>query len=116
MASIYLDASFVSACVTDRADPTSIYRRNFSREWWDAQRKHHELFISREVINELSSKLFKRSAEALAWVVDVPRLAINEEVAGVAKLLVTEHVMPGPALGDALHVAISAVHRCEYLL
>src|SRR5437879_529347 len=102
MPKVYLDASFVSACVTDRTDPKSIYRRDTSRQWWDTQRRHHEVFVSQEVILELSSAQFRRSAEALAWVADLPRLLINDEVVGVARVLVKERVMPGPVLGDAV--------------
>jgi hypothetical protein len=29
--SVYLETSFISACVTDRADPASIYRRDTSQ-------------------------------------------------------------------------------------
>lgn len=55
--------------------------------------------------------------DALALVVDCVRLDITEEVRGLAKILVREKVMPGPAEeGDAVHVAAAIVHRCEYLI
>ncbi|HEY8667935.1 MAG TPA: hypothetical protein VIL86_14825 [Tepidisphaeraceae bacterium] len=65
MATVYLDASFISACVTDRTDPKSVTRLQTSREWWDTQRAAHGLFVSQEVIKELSSPLFGRREEAL---------------------------------------------------
>lgn len=50
-------------------------------------------------------------------VADCRRLDITEEVRGLAKILVGEKVMPGPAEeGDAVHVATAIVHRCDYLL
>lgn len=52
MARVYLETSFVSACVTDRDDASSLCRRKASREWWDTQRVYHNLFISAEVIRE----------------------------------------------------------------
>jgi len=113
---VYLDASFVSACVTDRTDPNSLYRREASREWWDAQRAGHEVFVSAKVLAELSQPAFRRATDALKWIEAVPLLDLNDEVAGVASVLVREKVMPAPAIGDAVHVAASAVHRCEYLL
>ena len=58
MATVYLETSFVSACVTNRSDPASIYRRELSVEWWTAQAKRHELFISAEVLAELSQPGF----------------------------------------------------------
>lgn len=58
MASVYLDASFANACVTDRTDARSESRRQTSLEWWEAQRHFHELYVSQEVIRELSSPEF----------------------------------------------------------
>src|SRR5207237_1004395 len=37
MARVYLETSFVSACVTDRKDTGSVYRREKSLEWWGLQ-------------------------------------------------------------------------------
>jgi len=41
----------------------------------------------------------------------------NNEVRDLARLLVQEHVMPGPATrGDAIHVATAVIHRMDYIL
>lgn len=47
MARVYLETSFISACVTDRTDTASLCQRQVSREWWDTQRSAHDLFVSR---------------------------------------------------------------------
>jgi predicted nucleic acid-binding protein len=116
MASVYLDASFISACVTDRTDAKSLSHKDTSREWWESQHLRHELYISQEVIAELSSPAFGRRDESLALVADIPLLAIDDEVTGVAEVLVKEFLMPAPAVGDAIHVASCAVHGIQYLL
>ncbi len=113
---MYLETSFVSACVTTRTDARSGYRRDISREWWDTQRHLHELLISPEVTAELSDPAFPQSTDALAWIREVPVLLINEEIVGLATILVNERVMPAPVAGDAIHVATCCVHRVEYLL
>ena len=94
----------------------SISRRETSREWWDTQRLRHELFISQEVVMELTSPGFGRREEALELVADIPLLEIDEEVAGVAEVFVKEHLMPTPIVGDAVHVATCAVHGVQYLI
>lgn len=116
MSAVYLDASFVSACVTDRTDARSVARREISREWWDTQRSRHTLVISQEVVRELSDPGFGRSAAAIELVSALPLLEIDEEVAGVAEVFVRERLMPAPAVGDAIHVAVCAVHDTNYLL
>jgi hypothetical protein len=116
MASVYLETSLISACVTTRRDPASIYRRETSREWWETQAHRHSLFLSAEVLEELSQPTFPSSREALEWIKDVDLLEVDEEVLGFASILVRERVMPSPVAGDAIHVAVSCVHGIDFLL
>ncbi len=116
MAKIYLETSFVSAGVTDRTDAASVYRREVSREWWEVQRARHEIFVSAEVIAELSLAPPATAAAATDWVREAAVLAIDEETQGIAAVLVREKVMPGPLRGDAVHVATACRHGMEYIL
>ncbi len=116
MARVYLETSFVSACVTDSEDTASAYRREVSNRWWLTQRHRHELVISEEVVVELSQPGFRRSAEALRLVSEVPFLDIDDEAAGVAEVFVRERVMPQPVRGDALHIAVCCVHAVDCVL
>lgn len=113
---VYLETSFISACVTDRPDHASVFRKNVSREWWNTQAKFYKLATSAEVLAELSRPGFRRSREALQLAAPLPLLPINEEVQGLATLLVNERIMPGPVSGDAIHVAAAMVHEVDYLL
>jgi hypothetical protein len=73
--------------------------------------------MSPEVIRELSDETFENREDALLLTLGCGRLDITDEVRGLAKILVREKVMPGPAdTGDALHVAAAVVNQCEYLL
>ncbi|MBI5362769.1 MAG: hypothetical protein HZA53_06290 [Planctomycetes bacterium] len=116
MARIYLETSFVSACVTDRQDVASAYRRDESLQWWRSEAARHALFVSAEVLAELSAPGHRRSLEAVEWIRGIPLLPIGPDEVGLAKLFVNERVMPGPVGGDALHVAVACWHRCEHLL
>ncbi len=117
MARVYLETSFLSACVTDRQDPKSIYRREESRRWWTSQRKLHALFIATEVARELSDPGFRRREEALALTSEADVLELDDLSRGLAKILVREKAMPGPeGAGDAIHVAVATVHQVDVLL
>jgi hypothetical protein len=116
MASVYLETSFVSACVTERTDHASAYRREVSQEWWTTQRPKHELSISEEVLAELSHPGYPGREDALAVIREVPLLPITDEIRGLARLFVNEKVMPGPVVGDAIHVAVATFHALEFLL
>ena len=99
MSAIYLETSFISSYVTDRMDAASVYRRQTAREWWSSQKSRHEVWISEEVLTELSHPSFTRSAAALELTQDVPLLPLTDDVRGLARLLVREKVMPGPVRG-----------------
>jgi len=117
MARVYLETSFFSACVSDRKDTASVYRREQSQQWWTNQRERHQLFISPEVLTELSNPAYSHRDLAMEMTAGVEVLPLSAEVRGLAKILAGEKVMPGPAgSGDAVHVAAAIVHRVEYLL
>lgn len=116
MAKVYLETSFVSACVTTRSDTKSAYRREVSLEWWSTQREQHELYVSDEVIAELSDSRYPQREEALNYIEGIESLEVSEVVVGLAKVLVKEKVMPGPLKGDALHVAVATIYAMEFIV
>src|SRR3990172_5888249 len=117
MARVYLETSFFSMCVTSRTGDLDIGRRASSNLWWQTQAKHHDLFISPEVVRELSAPTFPNRDQALAMLSGLSVLEFTSEVIDVADLLVSEKIMPAPAVeGDALHLAVAIVHRMDYLL
>ena len=117
MARVYLETSFFSACVTSRTGDLDIGRRASSNLWWRSQAKHHDLFISPEVVRELSAPTFPNGDKALTMLSGLTALEFTVEVIELADVLVREKVMPAPALeGDALHLAVAIIHQMEYLL
>ncbi len=117
MASVYLETSFFSACVSARTGAKSLGWRETSNEWWQTQAARHELYVSDEVVAELSDPSFAQGPAALAMLRGLRLLELNAEVRGLAEILVREKVMPRPALsGDALHVAAATVHGMDFLL
>lgn len=116
MARVYLETSFVSACVSDRSDVRSLYRQDASLRWWRLERPKHEVLISDEVVAELSDPRYPKSGEALEFVAGVAVLAVTEPMVAFAEALVNRMVMPKPVGGDALHVAMATLSHCEYVL
>jgi len=119
MARVYLETSFFSQCVTIRKATVDRGRRETSLNWWRTQSKAFELLVSDEVLRELSDPAFPEAVRrpAISMLHGLKVLGLDAEVAGVAELFVHEKVMPGPAVeGDALHLAVSLVHRMDYLL
>lgn len=119
MASVYLETSFFSECVTIRTGPVALGRRATSTTWWGAHARKFELYISNEVVRELVDPGFPEAVRepALAMLGGLNILEITSEVVAFADVLTRERVMPGPAVeGDAMHVAAATIHRIDYLL
>ena len=112
-----METSFFSACVSTRTSPQAIGWRASSLEWWRNERPKHDLFVSGEVIDELSRPTFPKSDEALDMVRGLTLLSITSEVKDLAEVLVKERIMPRPAIsGDAVHVAVATIHQMNYVL
>jgi hypothetical protein len=117
VARIYLETSFFSLCASTRKGAKELGWKASSNEWWENKAQFHKLFISPEVVLELSSPGFQNRLRALSMLENLNILDPNNEVRDLARLLVQEHVMPGPATrGDAIHVATAVIHRMDYIL
>ncbi len=119
MSSVYLETSFFSECCTIRTSEIARGRRATSLNWWDNDARKFDLYISSEVVRELSSAAFPKQvrAPALKMLAGVPQLALSDDVLGVASVLVRERVMPSPAAeGDAMHVAAALVYQMDHLV
>jgi len=113
---VYLETSFVSACVTTRTDPSSLHRRKESLEWWNSERGKYELCVSTEVFAELEAPSYPSRLDAARFIQGILVLDLTPEVLDFARILIEERVMPGPLKGDALHVALATLTRADYLL
>lgn len=94
-------------------------RRASGMDWWRTHARRFDLFISDEVVRELSSPHFPAEVRepALAMLAGLPAIELNAEVIALADVLTRQHVMPGPSVtGDALHLAAATIHRMDYLL
>lgn len=116
MARVYLDTSFVSACVATREDTASVYRRELSRRWLTQDVASHQAFVSLAVLNELSDPAYPTRDAALRIARQFPMLPVTPDASGFAEVLIREFVMPQGQQGDALHVALCCVHRVDILL
>src|SRR3954467_906492 len=93
--SVYLETSFFSECCTIRTTEIARGRRATSLQWWGTHARKFDLYISAEVVRELSSTSFPEAVRtpALSMLRGLPQLALTDDVLGVASILVRERVM-----------------------
>lgn len=115
-ARVYVETTIPSFYFEVRAEPEMVARRDWTREWWDDHRLNYELFTSEAVVDELEKGSFPQKDDALKLLETIPLLDIEEEIAEIVDAYIVHHVMPQDPVGDALHLAIAAHHKCEFLV
>ena len=71
---------------------------------------------SQVVLDELMEGEYPGQHHCLDLVRPLPLLRLTDEILEIAEIYQQERVMPAPPSADALHVAIAAYYRVEYLL
>lgn len=114
--SIYVETSIVSYLTARPSrDLVRAAHQEVTSEWW-AGREAYDLFISQLVLDEASAGDSGAAALRREALRDLPLLEMTPEAVALAQQLVRTAALPAKAAGDALHIALSAVHGVDYLL
>ena len=114
---VYLESSFISYLTSRLANNLIIAGHQLlSRDWWDKRRASFDLFISQSVLNEIGTGDPEAAKKRMAVVSNLPILSINDEATELAIALITQAPIPEKAGEDALHIALAAVYRMDFLL
>ena len=113
---VYLDTNIVSAYYYEGRDFAGLARRNLTRDWWTYERSGFEVSASAVTEDELSAGVFRRQVECLRFVRKLPYLTASGDARQIANQLVDRGIVPAEKPSDALHMAICAAHRIDYLL
>jgi predicted nucleic acid-binding protein len=116
MPRVYIETTIPSFYFETRVAPHLQVWRRVTRDWWAAAPDMFELCTSEFVIRE-SQDSPRAKADAIAGLLKgIPRLPILEDVEEVAEYYIKHRVMPKGSGGDAVHVAMCALHAVDYLL
>jgi len=115
--SVYIETSIPSYLTARPSrDVRAAAWQEITTEWWDSARQDYEIFTSELTIIEASAGNQEAAERRLLVLLEIPELKIDEEVQELAELLILKGGIPTSAEADALHVAVAAVHRIDYLL
>lgn len=116
-ASVYIETSIVSYLAAHpSANLLAAACQQVTREWWETERRDFKLFISELVVLEAKAGDAHAAARRLALLRGIPELRITDAVKDLAEEFLSEGALPAKAQADALHIAVAAVHRVDYLL
>jgi predicted nucleic acid-binding protein len=117
MPTLYIETSIVSY-LRQRPSPQVVMaaRQLLTHQWWDDERANYELVTSQYVLDEASAGDPALAAERLELLDGIPLLPLDPEVGVIATEIIQRAILPQSATIDALHIAMVAHHRIEYLL
>ena len=90
--------------------------QRITTDWGEGRRHAFDLYISEVVHEEASRGDQQAAARRLTAMQGIPHLLITDEAAKLAKMIIAPGPLPAKAAGDALHLAISTVHKLDFLL
>ncbi|HEV7403475.1 MAG TPA: type II toxin-antitoxin system VapC family toxin [Chthoniobacteraceae bacterium] len=84
--------------------------------WWATKRQEYELFASAAVHQEAAKGDPEMAAARLLCLQGIPYLPSPAEADELSEHLLESGIIPEVAMRDATHIALSAVHRMDFLL
>jgi predicted nucleic acid-binding protein len=113
---VYVETSVVSYLTARRSrDIVVAGNQETTKEWWE-ERAKFELFISQFVLDEASAGDELASAERIRALSNISLLDVLPEAADLAEALLAKAALPARARLDALHIAVAAIHKMDFLV
>lgn len=97
-------------------DPYVARQQLITKEWWAERRPYFDIFISDFVLEEAADGDADAAKERLKVLDGFVALETDVRVLELGSLLIGPGLLPDRAATDAAHIAISAVHKMDYLM
>ena len=113
---VYIETTIVSYLTAlPSRDLVLAAHQKLTLEWWQ-RRELFDLFASEAVLQEAAAGHPEPAGRRLSALEGCTIVAVDAQVATLARALLAAEALPAKALVDALHVAAAAVHGIDYLL
>ena len=117
MDTVYIETSVVSYATAWPSQKTQIAAlQQQAKDWWQLERPKFEIVTSQLTIVEASAGDPTAASDRKKLLAGLPLLAISKDAEDLAAKILAGHMMPQKAAADALHVAVAALARVNYLL
>jgi hypothetical protein len=113
---VYIETSVPSFYFETRTEPDMEARKQWARQWWDNASQEYLLVTSIAVLDELDRGDYPNKDKAIELVSNLPLLPVEPAIAEIVEAYIQHKVMPNDPIGDALHLALTSYHKCEFLL
>ena len=90
--------------------------QEITHDWWDNRCSNYDLYTSQVVHDEASAGDSAAATKRIQALLGIQLLDVSNESAELAEKLLMHKCLPKKAAEDALHIAIAAIHRMDYLI
>ncbi len=87
-----------------------------TRDWWDTRLSRFRVFVSQIVLDEAAAGDVRMAKTRLAVLKSFPLLDLRDDASELARALIESGPLPRKAVGDALHIALAAIHGMDFLV
>lgn len=113
---VYIETSVISYLTAWRSrDLVIAGNQETTREWWD-RRNEFDIFISQFVLDEAAAGDPGAANARIDALKGIRELEVVEQVIEIGQELIMQTALPAKAKLDALHIAVAALHRMNFLL
>jgi predicted nucleic acid-binding protein len=113
---VYVETTIPSFYHDVRTEPDIVARRGWTRRWWATATGRYELVTSAAVLDEVVGGSRARGKERLALLRELPILPVEPAISEIVQAYIRHRVMPADPGGDALHLALASLHKCDFLV
>lgn len=114
--SVYVETTVLSYLTArPSGDLVTAAHQRVTAEWWRTAGSRHRLVASAVVTQEARAGDAAMAALRLALLSDITLVEVTSEARDLAAALLKAGLLPSDAGADALHVAVAAVNRIDYL-
>jgi predicted nucleic acid-binding protein len=116
MSSVYIETTVVGNIAGRlHPNPAIAERQKLTRTWWSTASDLYQLYISQLTLDECGDGHVEPASERLELIKDLPIIDATEAAEALAALLVQRLAVPASQPRDALHIAIAAIHKIEFI-
>jgi predicted nucleic acid-binding protein len=90
--------------------------QSITTDWWEKRKSHFDIYISELVYEEAIRGDPSAVSKRIEAMKGIPYLQVTDEAVNLAKLFIKPGPLPKKASNDALHLAIAATHKIDYLM
>jgi len=117
MNTVYIETTVIGNIAgRTHPDPVVSARQRVTRDWWSNAPQRYRLFTSQVTLDECSDGDADAAAERLEITRCVELLDTTDEAKTLARALMDRRAIPASQPRDALHIAVAAAHRVEFIV